>query len=96
MRELAVKNPEALERFRLKEIENIINGAPEQLQRRLRGLQFQIDCKLKSQKSPMGACITISRMMHDSLNRLNSVLNGKAQLEAESKKAKILSFHAAG
>lgn len=96
MQALARSNPEALERMRLQEVEAIINSAPAHLQRRLRGLQFQIDCKRKAQKSAMGACIAISSMMHESLNRLNAVLNGKeVRVEVETKAGKVLSFPAA-
>lgn len=92
MRALAQSNPEALERMRIREVENIINSAPEHMQRRLRGLQFQIDCKRSAQKSSLGACIAISKMMHESLHRLNAVLNGKALAEEEIKESKVLSF----
>jgi hypothetical protein len=94
MKMLAKSNPEALERMRLQEIENIIASAPEHIQRRLRGLQFQIDCKRNMQKSSMGACIAISKMMHESLHKLNAVLNGKTLLEEEPKDGKVLSFPA--
>lgn len=99
MKALAQSNPEALECMRITAVENIINSAPEHLQRRLRGLQFQIDCKRLTQKSPMGACIAISRMMHDSLNRLNAALNGDtlpASLQSNSTRGKVLYFPAVG
>ena len=97
MRALAQSDPEKLERLRLQEVENIINSAPEKMQRRLRGLQFQIDCKRKANMSSMGACIAISKMMHESLHRLNAVLNGKALMDDTNKKeAKVLTFPATG
>lgn len=89
---LAQTNPEALERMRRQAVDKIINSAPEHMQRRLRGLQFQIDCKRNAQKSPMGACIAISRMMHESLHKLNTVLNGSALEEKTNKDGKVLSF----
>lgn len=94
MRALAQSNPEALERLRKQEVENVINSAPEHMQRRLRGLQFQIDCKRRAQKSPMGACIALSNMMHESLLRLNVVLNGQTLAEQDIRHAKVLSFPA--
>ena len=95
--ELAKKNPEILENWRKREVESIISRAPEHLRARLRGLQFQIDCKRNAQKSPMAACISISNMMHESLHKLNAVLNGKLQIETEEEKqGKILSFPIAG
>lgn len=96
LRELAQNNPAALERLRLREIENVIGSAPEHARRRLRGLQFQIDCKRAAQKNSMGACIAVSKMMHESLNRLNAMLNGKATLEEEPKDGKVISFPAVG
>lgn len=72
---LAKTDPEGLERLRLRHIELLISSAPEPMQRRLRGLQFQIDCQRRLHKHPMGACLSISKMMMDSLQRLNSVLH---------------------
>ncbi len=92
---LAKSNPDALEKIRIQEVENVILSAPEHLQKRLRGLQFQIDCKRKTQKTPMAACLVISDMMHESLHRLNAVLNGKPMLN-EDKNGKVLSFPAVG
>lgn len=71
---LAKNDPEGLERLRLEHIETLINSAPEPTQRRLRGLQFQIDCQRRLHKHPMGACLSISKMMMASLHRLNEAL----------------------
>jgi Protein of unknown function (DUF3135) len=75
--ELARTNPEKLESIRKQEIETLINNAPSHMQRRLRGLQFQIDCKRQTHPNPMGACLAISAMMLDSLHRMNNLLHGK-------------------
>jgi len=75
--ELAKNSPEELERLRLKEVEDLISRAPEHLRARLRGLQFQIDCKRQLHKNPLGACIEISRMMLDSLQNLNLAVRGE-------------------
>jgi hypothetical protein len=73
---LALEDPEALEKFRLQQVELIINRAPIKHQPRLRGLQFQIDAQRALHiNSPMGACLKISRMMHDSFDELYSWLN---------------------
>ncbi|WP_075185616.1 DUF3135 domain-containing protein [Teredinibacter haidensis] len=74
---MAKDSPEELETFRLRQIEALITATPKDMQRRLRGLQFQIDCQRKLHKSSMGACIAISRMMHESVNQLSYYLNGK-------------------
>lgn len=73
---LAKESPAKLEAFRLREVERLIASAPESIQRRLRGLQFQIDCKRRLHSSPMGACIELSQMMFDSVSQLNNALQG--------------------
>ena len=73
---LAQEDPEALEKFRQQQVELIINRAPIKHQPRLRGLQFQIDAQRALHvNSPMGACLKISQMMHDSLDELCTWLN---------------------
>jgi len=73
---LAKEQPEELERLRLEEVELIINQAPENSRRRLRGLQFQIDSQRNLHRdSPMGACMKISQMMHESFSELRVWLN---------------------
>lgn len=70
------EKPEELERFRQEQIDSLINSAPARLQRRLRGLQFQIDAQRQLHKdSVMGACIKISEMMHESFTELRLSLN---------------------
>lgn len=74
---MAKERPEELERFRQEQVELLISQAPEQQQRRLRGLQFQIDAQRKLHSdSPMGSCMKISQMMHESLAELRVWLNG--------------------
>ncbi len=74
---LANTNPEALEQLRKKQVESLIESAPKHLQRRLRGLQFQIDCKREIHSdSPMGSCMEITQMMMNSLQKLNEALHG--------------------
>ena len=72
---LAKNDPAALERMRLQLIEQTIAAAPESCHRRLRGLQFQIDMERRLAGNPMGACIRISKMMHDSLYTMRQTLN---------------------
>jgi len=98
---LAKENPEELERIRQAEIEALINSAPPEHQRRLKGLQFQIDCERQLHDTPMGACIAISRMMFESVNELQKSLNtfqsgefGAADFVKEkAPKATVLSFN---
>jgi len=92
--ELARQNPEELEKLRHNHVEAIINAAPEEYRRRLRGLQFHIDCKRRTHKTPLSACIDISNMMHDSLARLNRALNGGYPEQAAPNSARVLRFPA--
>ncbi len=104
---LAKEQPDELERFRQEQVENIINSAPEECQRRLRGLQFQIDAQRKIHAdSPMGACMKINQMMHESFaelrNWLNTITGVNDPLNADMQSidrntkiaAKVLSFPA--
>jgi len=73
---LAKTDPEALEKFRQEQVELIITQAPAKNQQRLRGLQFQIDSqRALHNNSPMGACLKISQMMHESFDDLRNWLN---------------------
>ena len=76
LKEIAERSPEELEQFRLNEVNALIASAPEEMQQRLKGLQFQIDCKRRLHKTPLASCISISQMMQESVGRLNAVLNG--------------------
>lgn len=97
--ELATTNPDELEKVRQQEIDDLIAGAPEHMQRRLRGLQFQIDCKRELHKdSPMGSCMAITHMMMDSLQHLNEVLHGYSRETKHSDiddNKRVLAFPAA-
>ena len=63
-----------LESLRQALIRDLIDQAPDHIQRRLEGLQFQIDMERRRCANPMAACIKISGMMHDSLGKLTSLL----------------------
>lgn len=82
--EMAEHQPDALEAFRQKEVAALIESAPEDMQHRLRGLQFQIDCQRKLHPTPVGACIAISKMMHESLGRLHRALHSLHAENAEN------------
>lgn len=74
LKHLAEKHPEKLEEYRQQWIEQTIDEASSSHQRRLRGLQFQIDMQRRKSKTPMASCIQISKMMHDSLANLYEVI----------------------
>ncbi len=92
--ELAKENPEALEALRRDWVEQLIDHAPQHIQRRLRGLQFQIDCQRRLHTNPLASCVEISRMMYDSVHRLNRALHGEADSESEplARNATVLAF----
>lgn len=97
LKKLAQENPEELERFRQQQVNAIIESAPEHLRRRLKGIQFQVDCRRKLHKSAMGSCISISKMMQDSVKQLNEVLNGTGKAAPKATKqarqnGQVLSF----
>lgn len=89
---LAENAPDELEEFRLREITKIIESAPEHLRQRLRGLQFQVNCQMQLHQSPMGKCMAISRMMHESLAKLNDALHGQHKVEAEEVPQNVVPF----
>jgi len=76
---MAKEDPEALENLRQTAVEELIQSAPLNQQRRLRGLQFQVDMERQKAKNPMDSCIRISRLMHDSFSKLRDTLNEAQQ-----------------
>jgi len=97
LRDLAEKDPEALERLRQQYIDETISEAPEHMRHRLRGLQFQVDGKIRLSKNPMQSCIAISKMMHDSLHQMKTYIEGAEEGQTESigaaEPATVLSFN---
>ncbi|MEM7207540.1 MAG: DUF3135 domain-containing protein [Pseudomonadota bacterium] len=96
-------DPEAFEQQRLAMIEETIAAAPEAHQRRMKGLQFQIDMERRRADTPLRACMRISSMMwekfdamRDELNALsnieNSVPTEASQQKARATKADVLEF----
>lgn len=87
------QDPERLEAYRQKEVRSIIEQAPDQIQHRLQGLQFQIDAhRALHSDSPIGACVQLSKMMHDSFYKLQTYLTQAAKeaaaLEANTHKSR--------
>ena len=67
-------SPADLEALRTGLIKHTIDQAPEATRRRLNGLQFQIEMERRRASNALAACIKISRMMHESLGELTSLL----------------------
>lgn len=59
----AENDQERFEALRSELIEQLIESAPEKNQQRLRCLQWRIDQERKLSRTPMGACLNISKMM---------------------------------
>lgn len=81
---LAVVDPDAFEARRSRLVEDFISSVPPERQLRLRRLQWRIDQIRRRARTPLAACIHISRMMWDSVlgdgglhETLNGVLDGR-------------------
>lgn len=68
-------DPEEFERRRANLIQSVIESAPKHYQRRLKGLQFQIDMERRRTNSPMQSCLRISSMMWDMFEQMRTNLN---------------------
>lgn len=77
---LATNDPEAFEQYREKLINNFIKDLPEDKQHRMRCLQWRVDNVRKLAKTPMAACIEISRMMWESVKGEHGLLQALHQL----------------
>jgi hypothetical protein len=76
---LAKQDPKRLDALKRDMTEAWIEQAPVEYQKRLRGIQFQIDMEVRRAKNPMDACIRVSNMMHDSFAELRDRLNEMTQ-----------------
>lgn len=72
--EIAKEDPEQLERLRDALTQQLIDNAPTHRHHRLNGLQFKIDLERERAGSALSACITLSEMTHESLQRLKEIL----------------------
>lgn len=68
---LAKEDPDAFEVERQRHIESFLAAIPEEKRDRLTGLQWKVDQVRNLARTPMAACIEISNMMRESLNKLN-------------------------
>jgi len=93
-------DPEAFESKRQQWIDSLIDSAPEEYQRRLKGLMFQVETTRQRSKNPVQSCMNISKMMWTSTADLRCFLeelacqlkNPKALAEREKRSADILDF----
>lgn len=85
---LAQTDPAAFEQRRSWLIEDFIQNSPDHLQRRLRGLQFRVDMERRRSRTPLGACVRISRMMWEAFlgeGGLRDTLNSLAHAAGPQK-----------
>ncbi|MEM7292922.1 MAG: DUF3135 domain-containing protein [Pseudomonadota bacterium] len=68
-------DPERFEQRRQELIRSAIGNAPEDHQRRLNGLQFQIDMERQRSESSLQGCMRISSMMWERFDELRTTLN---------------------
>lgn len=98
-------DPEAFERRRQELIEATIQAAPEEQQRRLKGVMFQVEMERRKAATPLDACMKVSSMMWEKFDEmrvnLNALANPEAlaeeqlkQAEQLAKKADIIAFGA--
>ena len=65
--EMARKDPASFEKMRQAAIDDFIESTPAAQRERLRRLQWRIDQERRLARTPMNACIRISRMMWDNI-----------------------------
>ena len=96
LRDLADQDPTQLDQLKNQLVDELIQQASPNTQRRLQGLQFQIEMERRRSTSPMAACIKISSMMHDSLSELSSMLRAQSSasyVRPQTHKANIIPLH---
>ena len=77
---LASSDPQKFEELRKDKISNLINGTSGQRQKRLLGLQWQIDNVRNQHKdSSVAACLAISELMWETFHQLAEVLQSQAE-----------------
>jgi hypothetical protein len=78
--ELARKDPDAFEQYRLDAIEALIDSVPEGKRQNLRRLQWRIEQVRKLAPNPIAACVKLQQMMWDSLAGDNGLIDALANL----------------
>jgi hypothetical protein len=91
LRYLAEHDPERLELLRRTLTELLIARSPAESRQRLRGLQFQINARIRTAANPVAACIAVSTMMHKALDELQRALFEQPETAAPAG-AKIIPF----
>jgi hypothetical protein len=93
LRYLAEHDPERLERLRTTLTDLLIARSPAESRQRLRGLQFEIDTRIRLAPNPVAACVAISQMMHKTLDHLQRTLcEGLDEDHSPPQQATIIPF----
>lgn len=82
--QLAKEDPESFEQQRTTAIKNIINSSNGVSRQRLEGLQWQIDRLREQSKTPMAACLNISKLMWDNLHGEEGLIDALNQLTGKT------------
>lgn len=72
--QLARDDPQAFETLRNELIADFLDRVPEECQRRLRGLQFRVDCLRRLSHTPLAALLKIQALMWDSFLKMDQEL----------------------
>jgi hypothetical protein len=92
MTAIAKEDPVEFERLRQMAIDEFIESAPPDRRERLRGLQWRIDQERRN-RTPLSACLRISKMMWDHLLGPNGLLSLMSEQPATTPvAAKIIPF----
>lgn len=78
---LAHQDPEAFEARRAELIEEFLAAQPEERRLRLRRLQWRIDRERERSRTPLAACIRLSKMMWDSVAGRRGLVESLAALQ---------------
>jgi hypothetical protein len=74
--ELGRRDPDALQALGRLLTDDVIRHAPRPAsRRRLEGLKFRIEMERRRSPDALSACVRLSKLMHESLSELHTVLN---------------------
>ena len=93
---VARDDPSAFEALRSEMISDFLDGVPEECQRRLRGLQFRVDCLRRLKGTPLARLLKIQALMWDSFLKMDQGLqefvqsiHGTAAASEETQRSEI-------
>jgi hypothetical protein len=86
---MAKEDPEAFENKRKKMIQDVIDATSPEVQRRMQGLQWQIDNVRSTSSNPMASCLKISQMMWDNVLGDDGLLENMRKLNDPEQISKL-------